>query len=954
MIAHQNIKQLFKDYTTSFHGLTEKEAKRRLMKYGENQIEGKKRRPLIFEFLDEFKDLMVMILIIASGISALGGEYSDAGVIFFIVLLNATIGFIQKFKAEKAIEALKKMVAPRAKVIRNGKIQDIEAKYLVPGDILVIHEGDRVGADARIIEENEVEADESTLTGESIPVKKYVEVSKNKMQNESVTECSIFMGTNITHGTGKAIIISTGMNTQFGKIAHLTSTTQKDKSPLQKELHKIGIFVGKITLVISAILFAVGYFLQNIPFIKAFLFAASVAVAAVPEGLPATITIALAIGVQKLARKNAIMKQLSSVETLGSTTVICSDKTGTLTKNEMTVTKLYAPGYEIDVSGVGYKPEGCLKIRGQKRFNSEPVEGYVVCNKSDNHLKDFEQFTAKDLEKEIPEAFKIIELITRIAILCNNTFLTQKQKMWHIIGDPTEGALITLAEKAGFTVKKTNEKYQRIYEIPFDSQRKLMTTINQNTKNQRIEAYTKGAPDEIVKICSHIITYEGKIKKLTPQAKTEILEKNSAMARKALRVLGLAYKKFPKDTKPLPKYHKEIVEKNLIFVGLIGMIDPPRPEVKEAIKLTKTAGIKTYVVTGDHFLTASAIAKELELIHQGNEPRIIEGGELKKLSERELLKIFKTYSEILFARVSPEDKLKIVNALKKQGEVVAMTGDGVNDAPALKRADIGVAMGITGTDVSKEAANMVLTDDSYATIVTAIKEGRTIYRNMKKFIFYIFSSNIGELFTIFAAIILALPSPLTTILILAVNVGTDILPALALGVDPSEKNVMNQQPRKQKDHIMGKNFVIHFVFLGILIGIIVTGTFIWELFNYGWVWGEKLPENNIAYLKSSTTAFVSLVLIQLVNTFNARSRTESICTLGFFNNRWLIGAILISLGIVYALVEIEFFQNYMHTTSLSPQEWLIITGTSCIIVVVEEIRKWMYRRRVRAAYSEAK
>ncbi|MDP2624804.1 MAG: HAD-IC family P-type ATPase, partial [Candidatus Peregrinibacteria bacterium] len=647
-----------------------------------------------------------------------------------------------KFKAEKALEALQRMLSPHAKVIRNGKVIQVDANRLVPGDIILLGEGDNVPADSRLIEQNELQVDESPLTGESVPVHKQTEAINKKILHLDEHENIIFMGTAITHGTGKAVVIRTGMNTEFGKIADLTQTTTKDKSPLQKELFKIGVFVGKITLVISTLLLLVGWLWQGKGFAETFLFAVSVAVAAVPEGLPATITIALAIGVQRLAKKNAIMKKLSSVETLGSTTVICSDKTGTLTQNQMTVVKAYLSGETIEIGGIGYSPKG----KWETKTNTDGLQ-------------------------------KLCEA----AILCNNAKHSKnKRGKWGILGDPTEGSLLVACAKTPHKISVVEKAFKRMNELPFDSVRKMMTTIDRNKKTKKIFAHLKGAPDEVIKCCTHV--YEnGKIIKLTPKKKKEIQKVNMEMAEKTLRVLAFAEREMdgqgiPKDKKG---YSKALVESKMVFLGLMGMIDPPRKEVFEAVAKAHTAGIKIYMVTGDYGPTAHAIGKELGIV-KGDNIEIITGSQLKQYNDKKLRKLLRDKDkEVLFARVSPEHKLKIVRALKHNGEIVAMTGDGVNDAPALKRADIGVAMGITGTDVSKEAADMVLVDDSFGTIVTAIEEGRTIYNNLKKFVFYIFSCNIGELLTVFTAIILGIPAPLTAILILAVDLGTDVLPAIA-------------------------------------------------------------------------------------------------------------------------------------------------------------------------------
>lgn len=926
-------------YQTKETGLTAKEARKRLEKYGFNEIKSKKRQPLIYQFFEEFKNFMVIILLVAVVIAFISGEKTDAIIIAVIILINTCVGFLQKYKTEKALEALKKLVSLNARIIREGKEMQIEAKYLVPGDIIVLNEGDRVSADAKILKEHELLISESILTGESSPVKKYAEKysfndenaenSTKKAKNDEHSNI-VFMGTTVTSGTAKCVVMSTGMDTQFGKIAHLTISTKKDKSPLQKELDSIAILAGKITLILAGILLIVTHFLQKKPFIETFLFSISVAVAAVPEGLPATITVALALGVERLTKKNAIIKQLASIETLGSTNVICSDKTGTLTKNEMTVREIMCENANFFLTGSGYDPmEGTLLLENDKLENIESASAL------------------KNLQKEHPSKFFALELLCRAATLCNNGNITDNEETPErdisVLGDPTEGCLLTMTSKAGFDTQYIKHQSPRIYELLFDSQRKMMTTLHLHGK--KIIAYTKGAPDHLLEKCGTFIM-NGKIVPLTQKLKEKMLKENEQMTNRALRVLGFAFR----ELAPIRKknYTKEEVEKNLTFIGLAGMIDPPRTEVKEAIRLTKEAGIKVYIVTGDYGNTALAIAKEIGLIDAQNEAVIITGTELQTIDTINLKKTFEKHKNIIFARVNPQHKLKIVNTLKEMNLVVAVTGDGVNDAPALKRADIGIAMGITGTDVSKEAANMILSDDSFATIVTAIKEGRNIYENLKKCIMYTFACNIGELIMVFSAIMMNLPTPLTAILILSVNMGTDVLPALALGVDPPEENIMKLAPRKHENRILNRNYIAHFSMIGIFIGGIVTAMFIYTLIENGWNWGIHLTNDDPIYLKASTVAFAFLVLIQMVQAFNARSKNQSLFKLGIFSNKHLVGAVLISILMLFAFVHLPIMQNFVHTVDLTLKEWGLIIAGSLSIFVIEEIRKIITKKLKRA------
>ncbi len=855
-------------------GLSTSEVKQRQIQYGKNQLELKDKKSLFLSFFEEFKDLMVIILVVATVISFVAGEVKDGSVIACIVLLNATIGFLQKYRAEKAVEALNKMLAPQARVIRDGVQIVIAADQLVPGDVIILNEGDRVPADAELFLANELEVQESILTGESLPVAKTTDKPSNQL----------FMGTVISHGTGRAIVTHTGMTTSFGKIARLTTTTEKDKSPLEKELDHVGVFVGKITLVIAAFLGAYGVFIQHEPIATAILFAASVAVAAVPEGLPTTITIALALGVQRLAKKKAIVKQLSSVETLGSTTVIVTDKTGTLTKNEMTVQEFTTTDLHANVSGAGYDPKGD-----------------VINNK-----------TQKDLE-----VTSDIELVRLVCTLCNNAKLTydHETQTWKTLGDPTEGALLTFAQKLGLSQEEALANSELIHELSFDSKRKRMSVIIKHDNKTYI--LCKGAPDSVLQACTDS----------TPR--DQIQKINEEGAANALRMIAFAYREITeKNDGP---YTIENVEKNLTYLGMVGIIDPPRDEVAHAIELAQKAGIRIYILTGDHGLTAKAIGEKIGLIKPDIAHRVITGDELKITSDENLKALFASRTPAIFARVSPEDKLRVVSLLKDMGEIVAVTGDGVNDAPALKRADIGIAMGITGTDVSKEAANMVLADDSFSTIVVAIQEGRTIYENLKKFIMYIFSSNVGELMVIFAAMILGLKSPLSAIMILIINVGTDVFPALALGLEESKEAYMERSPRNPSDKILQKTFVSRIFFLGTLVGVTSFAAYIIGLQYY-------------SVETAMTLTFTTLVLGQMFNTFSSRDTRESAFKHPF-SNLYLLTAIAFSLALIIAAVHLPALQHYLETTPLTREQWLLSAGLGFLVLIGEEIRKLIIRSR---------
>lgn len=887
--------------SSASNGLSSDEAQERLVKFGKNALEAKKKESLLHRFMEQFKELMIVILIIAGFIALIMGivehsssEIIDAAIIFFIVIVNAIIGVVQEYKAEKAVEALKKMMSQQAVVIRDGSEKVINAEELVPGDIIIIEEGTKIAADARIIEASMLNVDEAVLTGESIPRSKNEMAINSKEVALGDRNNMLFMGTSVTNGRCKAIVVATGMNTEFGKIAGLTAEIKDDKSPLQKELVWVGKFIAKVALVICAFVFLIGI-MSGKELFSMFLFAVSLGVAAVPEGLPVTMTLSLALGVQRMAKRKAIMRKLSSVETLGSTTVICSDKTGTLTKNEMTVKKVWVNNKKIDVEGDGYTPTG----------------GFLLESKPYSPEKDI----------------TLIRLL-RCGLLCNNAVLQKKDdESWQMIGDPTEGALVVSAKKAGLDKSEESEEYKRIFEFPFNSDTKRMMTIHINKKGE-VYAFLKGAPEGVLDICSSI-EVNGRSKKLSSKQKEELKAYNKELAEQALRVLGFAYKKLKGKEK---KDYKKIKETGFVFLGLQGMIDPPRQEVKEAVSQCKKAGIRVFVITGDQGLTARAVAKEIGLAT--DHTRIISGVELDKMNDEELALALR--EEVIFARVSPQHKMRVVSTLMSMGEIVAVTGDGVNDAPALKKADIGVAMGITGTDVSKEASDMILTDDSFATIVNAIEEGRSIYSNITKFIRYMFSTNLGEIIAILLAMMLV---PLltdhgdilivTAVQILWINLGTDVLPALALGVEPPEKGIMEKHPRNPKERIITVNNFINWLVTGIIIG---GGTFLIFLLN------------NDDLIKARTMAFSVLVFYQLVNVFNCRHETKSLFHLKPFSNKYLILAVIVSLILQVSVVQIPFLQTIFKTTSLSLLEWGSVFLLSLTILVYDEVRKYSARK----------
>ncbi len=878
-------KEVLRELDSSPKGLSKEAVSRRLEEYGLNVLKEAPRKPWWRMLLEEFKDVMVIMLLAALLISLLLGEHTDAVFIFVVVVLNAIIGFIQEYKAEESLQALKNMIAPSAKVIRDGIVQDILAKDLVPGDILVLEEGDKIPADARLLEVVSLAVDESVLTGESVPgVKEIITIAKEVGVADQ--DNIVFMGTIIARGKGRAVVTATGMKTEFGKIAGFTQQLGEVSSPLQKELALSGKLVAKGTVWVCPFMFLFGIAVGN-SWMMMLLFAVSLVVAAVPESLPAIVTITLALGVQKMVKKNAIIRRLSSVETLGSTTVIGSDKTGTLTKNEMTVKEIWVNREAVEVEGSGYKPQGGFLLKG-KAYKEEELG-----------------------------------LMLKGAALCSDAVLTKDFK---IIGDPTEGALVVAAEKYGIRVEALRASSKKAFEVPFDSSRKLMSVVQSLGKKQF--AFTKGAPDRVVELCKKAMVH-GKIVPFSDKLKQGILEQNMFMAKRALRVLGVAYKEWPSSRKEFKG-----VESDMVFLGLIGMLDPPREEVKEAVVECKRAGIRIVVITGDHGITAKAIAMELGIADEST--RIVAGQELARLRESDLKKILQ--GKVIFARASPEDKMHIVSCLKEMGEIVAVTGDGVNDAPALKKADIGVSMGRSGTDVAREASDVVLVDDSFASIVAAIKEGRIIYSNIKKFIRYIFSSNLGELFTVFLGMLLYPASlVISAIQILWTNLATDALPALALGLEQGGADIMDRPPRDPKKRLITAKHFYRWSGIGMVIAVCTLGIFFLHV--------EELD-------KAKTMAFSVLIFCELVNAFNCRSNKKSLFSIGILENKYLFVGILISVALQVVVVEWSFFQEVFHTVSLSLLEWLEVAVFSLMVFVYEEIRKYWAKKRWEASLGQ--
>ena len=857
----KEISQIFKELKTSYKGLNENEVKQRLEKYGKNTLKEKKKESIFIKFIKQFNDFMIITLIIAAIISAvvskMNGEsdYIDSIIIIAIVIFNAIMGLVQEQKAEKSIEALRKMTAPVAKVIRNGKVQEVKASEVVPGDIVILETGNYVPADCRLIKSYNLKIEESSLTGETVPSEK----EADKVLNNDIAVADMknmaFATTIVVNGHAEAVVVDTGMNTKVGKIAGMIIEDEAPETPIQKKLGEVGKTLAIVCIVICILIFVIGIF-KKIPIIEMFMTSVGLAVAAIPEGLPAIVTIMLSIGVTKMAKKNSIIRKLPAVETLGSSTVICSDKTGTLTQNKMTVTTI----------------------------------------------------------KDCDGTFRNKKMILELATMCTDTTEEHINGTKEAKGEPTEVAITNAALLNGISKSYLYEQMPRINELPFDSTRKMMTTIHKIGNKYRI--ITKGAPDVLIRKC---IKYY-KNGQILPVFEIEELIKlqNQEMAKRALRVIAVAYK----DVDTMPNLNSaENVENNLVFCGLIGMIDPPREGVKEAVATCRKAGIKTVMITGDHLQTAKAIAKELGILRKND--LAIDGQTLEKMSKDELEKNIKKYS--VFARVSPEHKVRIVKAFQVTGGVVAMTGDGVNDAPALKNADIGIAMGKGGTDVAKNAADMVLTDDNFVTIVEAIKQGRNIFDNIKKAIHFLIATNIGEIVTIFLGLILGMKSPLLAIQLLWVNLVTDSLPAIALGLEKPEKNIMEKMPRNPKKSIFAGGLWSKIIIEGLMIGTLTLVAF--SIGNK--FWGLEIGR---------TMAFVAIGLIELVHSLNIKS-TESIFKCGLFENKFLIGAVILGTLMQIIVVIIPKLAEIFSLKPLNIEQWLITIIISVMPVVLMEIQK---------------
>ncbi|PLS06495.1 calcium-translocating P-type ATPase, SERCA-type [Neobacillus cucumis] len=872
MMLDQVEKALETDFSS---GLSQEEVKKRVKQHGLNELEEGEKQSALLLFFSQFKDFMVLVLLAATLISGLLGEYIDAIAIIAIVIINGFLGFYQERRAEKSLQALKELSAPQVSVMRDGQWIKIPSKEIVIGDIIKFASGDRIGADVRVIESKSLEIEESALTGESVPVAKHIDPLSNPNPGIGDMENIAFMGTMITRGSGLGVVIATGMKTAMGQIADLLQNAETQDTPLQRRLEQLGKILITVALLLTVLVVIVGV-LQGHELYEMFLAGVSLAVAAIPEGLPAIVTVALSLGVQKMIKKNAIVRKLPAVETLGCASVICSDKTGTMTQNKMTVTHLWSGGQTWTVDGVGYQPQGNFYR------NEQTVQ---------------------------PREEKSLQQMLIFGMLCNHSELAMKDDEYILDGDPTEGALLVSAMKAGFDRHKLLEDFTIVNEFPFDSTRKMMS-IHVKDKQERHFIVTKGAPDVVLGICESIL-WDERNQYLSKETHSKVQDAINGLASQALRTIAIAFKPIPANTLILSDHE---AEKKLTFIGVQGMIDPPRPEVKAAVKECKEAGIKTVMITGDHVITAKAIAAQLGILTKKS--KVLDGKALANMTVEDLEEVVEDVS--VFARVSPEHKLKIVKALQNRGHIVAMTGDGVNDAPAIKAADIGVAMGITGTDVAKEASALILLDDNFATIKAAIKEGRNIYENIRKFVRYLLASNVGEILVMLFAMLLALPLPLVPIQILWVNLVTDGLPAMALGLDQPEENVMKRGPRSPNEGVFSRGLGWKVVSRGFLIGLVTLLAFMIVYHN---------DPSQLPY--AQTVAFATLVMAQLIHVFDCRSE-KSVLSRNPFGNQYLVWAVISSLLLMLVAIYYPPLQPIFHTLPIAAKDWLLILGLSSV------------------------
>lgn len=903
--------EVLKKFGSSQDGLSDDEAEKKLQEFGENKIAKKQNWKWLKLILAQFNDALVWILLVAAGLALVFAEYRDATIIGIIVMLNATVGFFQEFKADRVLESIKKLTASFALVFRSGEKKQLDTKLIVPGDVIFIVAGDSIAADGYLLESYDLKVNSFIFTGESKPRRKEAKVLEESEVAFTDISNMVFMGETVATGEARFVVTGTGMNTELGRIAHLTQEVEADPTPLQKQMRTLGRDVTIISVFIGIVVLIAGqYFKMSL--YDNFLFALALAVSVVPEGLPAAISVALSFGMKRLIKENVLAKKLNAVETLGSVSLICTDKTGTITRNELAVTKIVINGEVLEIDGAGYEPIGSFY---------------------------------RNREKIDPKSVTNLELLFRIGTLCNDASLVKDDSKYKIIGDPTEGAIIVAGQKYNKTKKFYESGEKKINENPFSSERMRMSVIYKNAKPV---SYVKGSPDVMIDLCNFIKIGES-ILPFNEEEKNKAKAIYNQMSGEALRVLAFAYRDLGGFSKS--KYLLE-AEKGLVWVGMMAMIDPPRANVGHAIVECRNLGISVVMITGDYEVTARAIAEQVGLIQNVNlknqndnlklknnvtEKDTINGKELDALSDKDLYKRIKN-GACVFARIAPEQKLRIATVLKKYGEVIAMTGDGVNDAPALKKADIGVAMGIIGTDVSKEAASMILLDDNFASIVKGVRTGRTVFQNLKKFVHYVFTSNASELFTVIFGVLLQIPSPVSAIQILAVDLGTDIFPSFALGLEPEEPGAAKME-LNSKNSVMSLGGFRRIIYLGIIMASGAVVAFLWSMLRGSWHFGQSFSADSILYIKSTTAAYAVLSMTQMANLLQARSETLSPFQLGFFKNKYAIGAILISVAILLMFMYLPFCQVYLRMLPIDWQDWLVVFGSFLAVFFWEELRK---------------
>jgi len=899
-----HVKEVFEELQTSPQGLTSDEAQKRLGMYGLNTLVEKKQVSIAYKFVVHFKDLFSILLLFASLLAALSSMWELSFIILVVVLINTVFSLFQEWRAEKAMETLRSWVPEYAKAYRDGELKKISVRELVPGDVIVLEEGDRVPADARLIEAYDLWTNNVPLTGESEPQPRNAKRVRTVDAPFLDAPNLVFMSTSVAKGRCKAVVSETGMKTKFGQIAGLTQQIREEQSPLQKEIAYAARYDFIVAIVVGSVFFLTSLILLHVDLYASVLFMIGVMVALVPEGLQVTVSSALAISVLKMVKENVLVKRLSAVQTLGSVTLICTDKTGTITKGEMTVKKIWIPDNTIEVSGVGYAPTGRFTINGKTPTQQE---------------------------------LQPVERLLEISALCNNAKIeppSDKNKLWSIIGDPTDGALLVAALKLGVNTQFTNMQKPIVRMIPFDSQRKRMTTVHK--ADDKLLAFSKGGPRSILSICNRM-SIDDTVADLTEERLATVENMLRQFANEGLRVIAIAYNELPQNG----HYAAKDLERDMIFAGLAAMKDPPRPEVKEAVELAGKAGIRTIIITGDYGPTAQAIAQEVGIVKSEN-PTVVRGVDLDTMTDQQILGQVKK-GDIIFARVSPEHKLRIVKILKQDAEIVAVTGDGANDAPSLKEADIGIAMGASGTDVAREAADLILLDDSFASIVKAVESGRVIYENIRKFILYVFTHNWAELVPYVLYAVLNIPLPLLVVQILAIDLVIDVIPSLALSREPPEAGIMQEPPRSIKERLFSTKVLLRSLYIGLIIaaGAMIGCISAWSI--GGWHLGMPLPSNSTVYMKGTTMTFAGIVVAQAGNVLASRTSRASIFRTSPTSNKWIWLGIAAQISIIASMVYIPFLQGLFGTTALNISDWAFLGLIALIVIFAEEIRKWFAR-----------